>query len=65
MGLTGIALVVLRALAGGFGTSIAAMGLWLYALSPPVAASLVVGGSVISQAQTLPIPGLSPMLTSL
>ena len=62
MGLPDIALVVLGALAGGFvsgltgfGTGITAMGLWLYALSPPVAASLVVVCSVISQAQTLPM----------
>ena len=62
MGLADIALVGLGALAGGFvsgltgfGTGITAMGLWLYALSPPVAASLVVVCSVISQAQTLPM----------
>ena len=57
-----IALIALGALAGGFvsglsgfGTGITAMGLWLYALSPPVAASLAVVCSVISQAQTLPM----------
>jgi hypothetical protein len=62
MGLTDIALVVLAALAGGFvsgltgfGTGITAMGLWPYALPPPVVASLVVVCSVISQAQTLPM----------
>jgi len=38
----------------GFGTGITAMGIWLYALSPSVAASLVVVCSVVSAAQTLP-----------
>lgn len=56
-----IVLVLLGALAGGFvngltgfGTGITAMGLWLYAISPPVAASLVIICSVVSQLQTLP-----------
>ena len=55
-------LVFLGALAGGFvngltgfGTGITAMGPWLYALSPPVAASLVIICSIISQLQTLPM----------
>ena len=62
MGWDQIALVFLGALAGGFvsgltgfGMGISAMGLWLYALSPPVAASLVIICSVISQVQTLPM----------
>lgn len=62
MGLDQIALVLAGALAGGFvsgltgfGMGICAMGLWLHAISPPVAASLVVICSVISQVQTLPM----------
>lgn len=62
MGWDQIALVLLGALAGGivsgltgFGMAISAMGIWLYALSPPVAASLAVICSVISQVQTLPM----------
>jgi uncharacterized membrane protein YfcA len=39
----------------GFGTGITAMGLWLYAISPPVAASLVIICSIVSQVQTLPM----------
>src|SRR6516165_3563799 len=57
-----IIIVLLGALAGGFvsglsgfGTGITAMGLWLYAISPPVAASLVIICSIISQLQTLPM----------
>ena len=57
-----ILLVFLGALAGGvvngltgFGTGITAMGLWLYAISPPVAASLVIVCSFVSQVQTFPI----------
>ena len=38
----------------GFGTGITAMGVWLYALPPSVAATLVVVCSVASQIQTLP-----------
>jgi uncharacterized protein len=60
MGTTQIALVFAGALAGGivngltgFGTAIAAMGLWLYAIPPTVAASLAVICSSISQLQTL------------
>jgi uncharacterized membrane protein YfcA len=61
MGIDQIVLVLLGALAGGFvngltgfGTGITAMGLWLYALSPSVAASLVIVCSFLSQLQTLP-----------
>lgn len=53
--------IALGALAGGivsglagFGTGIAAMGIWLYAVSPSVAASLVLVCSVVAQVQTLP-----------
>jgi uncharacterized membrane protein YfcA len=38
----------------GFGTGITAMGIWLYAVPPQVAASLVIGCSVVAQMQTLP-----------
>lgn len=38
----------------GFGTGITAMGIWLYAVSPTVASSLVVVCSVAAQVQTLP-----------
>jgi uncharacterized protein len=61
MGVEQIIVVVLGALAGGivlgltgFGTGITALGIWLYAVSPPVAASLVVVCSVAAQLQTLP-----------
>jgi uncharacterized membrane protein YfcA len=57
-----IVLVLLGALAGGFvngltgfGTGLTAMGVWLYAVPPPVAASLVIICSVVSQLQTLPM----------
>jgi uncharacterized protein len=57
-----IVLVALGALAGGFvngltgfGTAISAMGIWLYAVSPPVAASLAVTCSLVAQIQTLPM----------
>jgi uncharacterized membrane protein YfcA len=39
----------------GFGTGITAMGIWLHAISPPVAASLVIICSVVSHLQTLPL----------
>jgi uncharacterized membrane protein YfcA len=62
MGLDQIALVFLGALAGGFvngltgfGLAISAMGLWLYVIAPPVAASLAIICSVVSQLQTLPM----------
>jgi uncharacterized protein len=61
MGIAQFAVITFGALAGGFvsglagfGTGITAMGIWLYTISPSVAASLVVICSVISQAQTLP-----------
>jgi uncharacterized membrane protein YfcA len=61
MGADQAIIIVLGALAGGlvsglagFGTGITAMGIWLYAVSPSVAASLVVVCSVASQVQTLP-----------
>jgi uncharacterized protein len=61
MGTDQVAIVILGALAGGFvsglagfGTGITALGIWLYALEPTVAATLVVICSVVSQAQTLP-----------
>lgn len=38
----------------GFGTGITAMGIWLYVLSPSVAATLVIACSVAAQLQTLP-----------
>lgn len=57
-----IALVFAGALAGGvvngltgFGTALTVLGIWLYAISPPVAASLVILCSVASQLQTLPM----------
>jgi uncharacterized membrane protein YfcA len=59
MGTEQIVLVLVGALAGGvvngltgFGTAITAMGLWLYALPPTVAASLAIISSVVSQFQT-------------
>ncbi len=61
MGLDDILLVLAGALLGGFvngfagfGTGITALGLWLYALPPPVAATLVVVCSAAAQLQTLP-----------
>jgi hypothetical protein len=57
-----VIIVALGALAGGFvngltgfGTGITAMGIWLYAISPTVAATLVIISSVVSQLQTLPM----------
>ena len=38
----------------GFGTGITAIGIWLYAVSPSVAASLVIICSIVSQIQTFP-----------
>jgi uncharacterized protein len=59
MGLEQVAIVFVGALAGGivngltgFGTGITAIGLWLYALPPAVAASLAIITSIVSQAQT-------------
>lgn len=55
-------LVFLGALAGGFvaglagfGTGLTALGIWLYVMSPPLAASLVVVCSVAAQVQTIPV----------
>lgn len=60
MGNEQIAFIVAGAVAGGivngltgFGTAITAMGLWLYAIPPTVAASLAIICSTISQFQTL------------
>lgn len=57
-----IIIILLGALAGGFvngltgfGTGLTAIGVWLYATSPPVAASLVIICSVVSHVQTLPM----------
>ncbi|MEI7712812.1 MAG: sulfite exporter TauE/SafE family protein [Rhodospirillales bacterium] len=62
MGLGEIGLVVVGAFAGGFvsgltgfGTGITAMAFWLYAIPPPVAASLAIVCSVVSQTQNLPL----------
>jgi uncharacterized protein len=56
-----ISIVLFGALAGGFvsglagfGTGITALGIWLYALQPTTAATLVVVCSVVAQVQTLP-----------
>ena len=55
------AIVLSGALAGGFvsglagfGTGLVALGIWLHALQPAAAASLVVACSVVAQALTLP-----------
>jgi uncharacterized protein len=60
MGLGQIVLVVVGAFAGGivngltgFGTAITAMGIWLYAIPPTIAASVAIICSVVSQTQTL------------
>jgi uncharacterized protein len=60
MGFELIVLVLLGALAGGivngltgFGTALTAIGIWIYAMPPTVAASLAIICSVISQTQTL------------
>ena len=60
LGLGQIILVIAGALAGGvvngltgFGTGITAMGFWLYAVPPTVAASLSIICSSVSQLQTL------------
>lgn len=57
-----IAIVLAGALAGGivngltgFGTALTVLGIWLYAVSPTVAATLVVLCSSVSQLQTLPM----------
>lgn len=55
-------MIFLGALAGGFvsglagfGTGLTALGIWLHVMAPPLAASLVVVCSVVSQVQTLPM----------
>jgi uncharacterized protein len=60
MGIEQIALVLAGALAGGlvngltgFGTALTALGIWLYAMDPVVASSLVIFCSVFSQLQTM------------
>lgn len=62
MDLQQIALVFVGAVAGGlvngltgFGTGLTVLGIWLYAISPTVAATLVIFCSCISQLQTLPM----------
>ena len=57
-----IAIVLLGAVAGGivngltgFGTALTVLGIWLYAISPTVAATLVILCSCVSQLQTLPM----------
>lgn len=55
-------IVFLGALAGGFvsglagfGTGLTALGIWLYVMTPALAASLVVVCSVVAQVQTIPV----------
>ena len=62
MGSEAIALVFAGALAGGivngltgFGTALTVLGIWLYAIPPTVASTLVILCSVASQLQTLPM----------
>jgi len=62
MGLAQILIVFAGALAGGlvngltgFGTALTVLGIWLYAIPPTVAATLVILCSTISQLQTLPM----------
>jgi len=57
-----IAIVLAGALAGGlvngltgFGTGLTVLGIWLYAISPTMAATLVIFCSCVSQLQTLPM----------
>jgi uncharacterized membrane protein YfcA len=57
-----IVLILIGALAGGivngltgFGTALTALGIWLFALPPTVAATLAILSSVVSQLQTLPM----------
>ena len=61
MGTTGLLVLLLGALAGGFvsglsgfGTALMALGIWLYVLPPSIAVPLVLICSVISQLSTLP-----------
>jgi uncharacterized membrane protein YfcA len=60
MGFEQIAILLAGALAGGivngltgFGTAITALGIWVYAIAPTMAASLAIVCSVVSQLQTL------------
>src|ERR1700729_1006063 len=60
MGSEQVAILLAGALAGGivngltgFGTAITAIGIWIYAIPPTVAASLAIICSVVSQSQTL------------
>ncbi len=62
MGLAQILIVFAGALVGGlvngltgFGTALTVLGIWLYAIPPTVAATLVILCSTISQLQTLPM----------
>jgi uncharacterized protein len=62
MGSAQVVLVFAGALAGGlvsgltgFGTALTVLGIWLYAIPPTVAATLVILCSVVSQLQTLPM----------
>jgi len=62
VGLQQIVIVFAGALAGGlvngltgFGTALTVLGIWLYAIPPTVAATLVILCSSISQLQTLPM----------
>src|SRR5580698_10920292 len=62
MGWEQIAIVFAGAVAGGlvngltgFGTALTVLGIWLYAIPPTVAATLVILCSVMSQLQTLPM----------
>jgi uncharacterized protein len=57
-----IILILGGALAGGlvngltgFGTALTALGIWLFAMPPAVASTLVILSSVVSQLQTLPM----------
>src|SRR4029078_5793559 len=61
MGIIGFMLLCLGALAGGFasgltgfGTSLMALGIWLYVMPPPIALPLVLICSVSAQLSTLP-----------
>jgi len=62
MGWQQIVIVFAGALAGGmvngltgFGTALTVLGIWLYAIPPTVAATLVILCSTMSQLQTLPM----------
>ena len=62
MGTAQIAIVFVGSVAGGmvngltgFGTALTVLGIWLYAIPPTVAATVVIFCSVASQLQTLPM----------